>query len=143
MFQDLEYYIWRKLCEMCSDVLRSVVGEFDQGACTDESHAHQGPMKANFIPTTVTRASISEAIMGSGCMCIIPWMTWTVETHAYILHPGFKRVVRAALMMLARRGVHAELAVLVIRTTAVLMQDRQVVLNRYAFDDYLLKYNGK
>jgi hypothetical protein len=124
-------------------VLRSVVGEFDRDACTDEKHAHLGLTKSNFIQTTITRASVGEAIIDSGCLCIIPWMTWTPESHAYISHPGFQRVVRAALLMLARRGVYAELALLVIRKTVELMQDRQVVLNRYAFDDYLLKYNGK
>jgi Na+/alanine symporter len=83
---------------------------------------------------------VGKVILLTTYMCIIPWLEWTPSNHLYITHRGLQLVVKQALMMLARNGIHRELALAIVGKFMDMMKNRQVILNHYAWDDHFLAY---
>lgn len=89
---------------------------------------------------SLSSASIGRVILSSAYLCIVPWVKWSPENHLYVTHKGLQMVVREALMVLARRGIHSELALVIVGKVMDIMRDRQIVLDCYAWDDMYLEY---
>lgn len=79
---------------------------------------------AQSLVPRITHAKIGQVILSSSGMCIIPWLQWSTENHAYITNKSMRSLTRAALAVLARYGVCRELAQIIIGKFAELMAQR-------------------
>ena len=95
------------------------------------------------LPLCVSKVQIGQAILQSAHMCVIPWVTWTPDNHLYVTHETFQRIVRAALLMLGRKGICGDLALHIVAKVAHGLTERQAILPAYAWDDLFLAYNSQ
>jgi hypothetical protein len=135
MLLELGHYVWRALCVHCADLSARACAVLDVGHSVSDSGPGCIPRTSKcllngWVQSVVPRishAKIGQVILSSAKMCIIPWLEWSTENHAYITHKGMQDVTRAALMMLARHGIYKELAQIIIGRFAELMAERQLI----------------
>ena len=150
MLLELDHYVWRALCVHCADLSARACAMLDVGHTVGDSGHGCIPRIAkcllnggvqSVIPR-ISHAKIGQAILSSANMCIIPWLEWSTENHAYITHKGMQNVTRAALMMLARHGICSEIAQIIIGKFAELMAERQLICTTHEWDEHYKCYEA-
>jgi hypothetical protein len=106
------------------------------GVCRDA-------MVAKFVKDAEDRGFINvigKIILSVGNMCIVPWVEWSPSNHLYVTHKGLQLVVKEALLLLIRKGIHRDIALSIAGMVMAAMKERQLILSGYAWDDTLVAY---